>query len=340
MKVTKQKYGVLCDGTEVNLYTIKNDEMSFSCTEYGCSITSIVLNNKDGTKTDVIVGYSTLEGLIKHRSFFGAIIGRYGNRIANANFTLKGVKYTLENNEKQHTLHSGYNGFDKMVWDAKIIKSRHKCGVKFTRLSPDGEQGFPGNVLFEIYYLLDDKNNLTCYYTAQTDKETPINITNHAFFNLAGKGPVYDHILQMNSDYVLEIDKNLIPTGNLLPVKGTEFDFRKPKPIGQDIAQTKIGYDHCFVTELYDKENPQCGIPLTCDDLVEFANVKEPVSGHEMSVFTNMEGCQLFTANTFNDRKLKNGVAFPNHGAFCLETQCFPDTPNKPEFPSCNLKPG
>ncbi|MBR5645586.1 MAG: galactose mutarotase [Treponema sp.] len=340
MKVTKQKFGLLSDGTKINLYTIKNDNMSFSCTEYGCTITSIVLNNSDGTKTDVIVGFPTFEAFINNRSFFGAIIGRFGNRIGNASFSVNGIKYKTDANEGKNTLHSGSDGFDKMIWKAKVIKSKHYCGVKFSRTSPDGEQGFPGNVNFEINYLLDNKNNLTCYYTAVTDKETPVNITNHAFFNLAGTGSVENHVLQMNSAYTLDIDKGLIPTGKLLPVDGTAFDFNKPKTIGKDIKETGVGYDHCYVTEMYNPENPQCAMPLSCDDLVEFATVTDPSTGHEMSVYTNMEGCQFFTANFFNGIKLKNGVSYPNHGAFCLETQAFPDTPNKKEFPSCNLKPG
>lgn len=340
MKVEKQKFGMLSDGTKVNLFTIKNDNMSVSCTDYGCTLTSIVLNNKDGSKTDVLFGFSTLDGYINTKYCFGAVVGRFANRIGGASFVLNGKKYPLDKNDGPNTLHGGFEGYDKYMWTGKEVKGKHFAGVKFTRLSPDGEQGFPGNVKLEVTYLLDKENNLTCYYTAVTDSATPINITNHAYFNLAGKGLVDDHTLQMNSKYVLDINAKLIPTGKFNDVTGTPFDFTKEKAMGKDIAEVGVGYDHCYLTEMYDPENPQCGLPLTDDDLVEFCTVKEPKTGHEMSVFTNMEGCQFYTGNWIGGLIGKNGVPMERHHAFCLETQCFPDTPNKPEFPTCVLEPG
>ena len=231
MKIVKQKFGMLSDGTKVNLYTVKNDKMSFSCTDYGCTLTSIVINKDDGTKTDVLLGFSTLEGYLNTKFCFGSIVGRFANRIGKASFTLNDTKYQLDKNDGPNTLHGGFDGYDKMMWSAKEIKKKNYCGVKFTRISPDGEQGMPGNVKLEVTYLLDDNNNLTCYYTATTDKPTPINITNHAYFNLAGKGSVKNHTVKMNSDYILEVDSKLIPTGNLLPVKDTPFDFTTEKKI-------------------------------------------------------------------------------------------------------------
>ena len=340
MKVIKQKFGVLADGTKLNLFTVKNDNMSFSCTDYGATITSIVLNNDDGTKTDVLLGYSTADKFVNTRSFFGVIVGRFANRIGGAKFSLDGKDYILDKNDGPNTLHGGFNGYDKIVWDAKPVSKKNAAGVKFTRVSPDGEQGFPGNVTLEITYLLDKNNNLTLYYTAVTDKATPINITNHAFFNLAGNGTVHKHIMEMNSTKYLEVNSKLIPTGKLLDVKGTAFDFTKPKEIGKDIKQTGVGYDHCYVTEMYNPENPQCGLPLDASDMVQFAKVKEPVSGHVMEVFTNMEGCQFYSGNYIGKTIGKNGVEYKAHDAFCLETQCFPDTPNKPKFPTCILQPG
>lgn len=340
MKVTKQKFGQLCDGTEVNLYTVKNDNMSFSCTEYGCTLTSIVLNNANGTKTDVLLGFSTLEGYLNTKYCFGSIVGRFANRIGNAAFELEGKTYSLDKNDGENTLHGGINGYDKMVWDAKPVKGKNCAGVTFSRISPDGEQGFPGNVKLEVTYLLDKHNNLTCRYTATTDKATPINITNHAYFNLAGNGYIGDHTLKMNSTKYLEVSKSLIPTGNFTDVAGNPFDFTTEKAIGKEINDIPGGYDHCYVTELYDPENPQCGLPLDDTDLVEFAVVKEPKTGHEMAVYTNMEGCQFYSGNHIGGVLGKNGVEYKERDAFCLETQCFPDTPNKKDFPTCILEPG
>lgn len=340
MKVTKQNFGLLCDGTQVNLFTVKNDNMSFSATDYGCTLTSIVLNNKDGTKTDILAGFSTLDGYINYKYCFGAIVGRFANRIGGAKFSLDGKEYILDKNDGENTLHGGFEGYDKFMWSGKVIKGKNYAGVKFSRLSKDGEQGFPGNVMIEISYILDKNNNLTCYYTAETDKATPINITNHAYFNLAGKGQITDHTLVMNSTKVLEVSDKLIPTGKLLDVSGTPFDFTTEKAIGKDIAFLTNGYDHCYVTEMYDSEDENCGVPLDASDLVDFCTVKDPKTGHEMSVYTNMEGCQFYTGNFIGGIVGKDGVVYNSHDAFCLETQCFPDTPNQNSFPSCILQPG
>jgi len=340
MEIKKQRFGMLCDGTKVHLYTMSNDNMSVSCTEYGCTLTSIVLNEKDGKKTDVLLGYSTLEGWLNSNYCFGAIVGRFANRIGKANFTVNGKKYNLDKNDGPNTLHGGFNGYDKMMWKGKLIKEKKYCGVKFTRVSPDGEQGFPGTVNLTVTYLLDENNNLSCIYNATTDKATPINITNHAYFNLAGNGTVENHTVVMNSDKILEVNPKLIPTGKIIDVAGTPFDFTEEKTIGKEIKSVGVGYDHCYVTEAYSEENKQCGLPLDDSDLVEFCTVKEPVSNHEMTVFTNMEGCQFYTGNYIKGIMGKNGKIYMNHDAFCLETQCFPDTPNKPEFPTCVLEPG
>ena len=340
MKVTKQKFGVLSDGTKVNLFTVKNDNMSFSCTDYGCTLTSIVLKNKDGSKTDVLLGYSTFEGFLNSNYCFGAIVGRFANRIGKASFTLNGKKYDLDKNDGPNTLHGGYNGYDKMMWKGKMIDEDKFCGVKFTRISPDGEQGFPGNVKLTVTYILDENNNLSCIYNAETDKATPINITKHAYFNLAGSGDIGNHTIQMNSTQRLEVNPKLIPTGKLLDVEGTPFDFTSEKKMGADMKEVGVGYDHCYVTEMYSKDNPHCGVPLDDSDLVEFCVVKEPKTGHEMSVYTNLEGCQFYTANYIKGIQGKNGKIYESHEAFCLETQAFPDSPNQKEFPTCILEPG
>ena len=340
MKVKKQRFGVLSDGTKVNLFTVKNENMSFSCTNYGCTITSIVLQDKNGRKTDVALGFSTLEGYVATKFCFGTIVGRYANRIGKGSFTLNGKKYNLDKNDGENTLHGGYFGFDKITWDSKIIEEKDKCGVCFTRFSPDGEQGFPGNLKISVTYLLDNNNNLICSYTAETDQSTPINITNHSYFNLAGQGTIEHHMLKMSSQKCLEIDSNLIPTGKFIDVQGTPFDFTTEKEIGRDISQVAPGYDHCYVTDIYNEKNHQCGVPLNDDKIVHFATVRDPESGREMKVYTNMEGCQFYTANWIQDLIGKNGVKMNNHDGFCMETQCFPDSPNKTNFPTCVLEPG
>lgn len=341
MKTKKQSFGVLCDGTDVNLFTISNGKMSVSCTELGATLTSIVLEKKNGKKIDVLFGHSTLDGYIKSTSFFGCIVGRFANRIGNASFTVEGKKYKLDKNDKENTLHGGFDGYHKMIWKGSLIKEDDYVGVKFSRKSPDGEQGMPGNVDLDVYYLLDKNNNLTCYYTATTDKATPINITNHAYFNLAGKGKILNHTLKMNSKYILEVKKGLIPTGKFVNVENTPFDFTTEKSLGKDIQKIKIGgYDHCYVTEKYNPEDKNCGCPIEDSDLVEFCKLKELENEVEMQVFTNMEGCQLYTGNGLHGVTGKNGVKYRKHGAVCLETQCFPDTPNIESFPSCVLQPG
>ena len=234
MKTKKQLFGVLCDGTEVNLFTISNGKMSVSCTELGATLTSIVLEKKNGKTIDVLYGHSTLDGYVTSTSFFGCIVGRFANRIGNASFTIDGKKYKLDKNDKENTLHGGFDGYHKKVWKGSLVKEENYVGVKFTRLSPDGEQGMPGNVKLEVYYLLDNNNNLTCYYTAKTDKATPINITNHAYFNLAGNGKILNHTLKMNSKYILEVRKGLIPTGKFINVENTPFDFTTEKSLGKD----------------------------------------------------------------------------------------------------------
>ncbi|MCK9171015.1 MAG: galactose mutarotase [Treponema sp.] len=340
MKISKQRFGVLSDGTKVTLYTIQNKRMSFSVTDYGCTITSVVLTDSSGGFSDVVLGYSTLDGYITGTCFFGAFIGRFANRIGKASFSLDGTKYKLDKNDGQNMLHGGFSGWDKKVWHAKTVNNKTQAGVKFTRFSHDGEQGFPGNMKIEVTYLLDDMNNITCRYTAVTDKACPVNFTNHSYFNLAGSGTVDDHILKLSCDYTLDIDSKLIPTGKLLDVENTPFDFRTDKKIGHDIKETGNGYDHCYVTHSYDPDNPHCGSPVSDERIVRVAELTEPVSGRCMTVDSNMEGIQLYTGNWIGGIVGKNGQVYEKHGAVCLETQCFPDSPNKKDFPSCILLPG
>lgn len=340
MTVKKQTLGTLCDGQKVSLYSVSNGKMSFCAMDYGCTLTGIFLPNKiGGGKTDILLGHSTLDAYVASSSCFGSIVGRFANRIGGAKFSIGKDEYSLDKNDNDaNTLHGGYTRLDHFVWKSAPIEGKEGCGVKFTRRSVDGEQGFPGNLDVCVSYTLGKDNRLTMKYTATTDKPTPVNFTNHAYFNLAGGGTVLEHTMQSDCEGYLEVDKNLIPTGKIIPVSGTAFDFTKEKPLGRDIAKTGSGYDHCFVTPAYGKENS--AVPLKQKPLVVAAILRDIKSGRKMTVETNLEGIQVYTANSVGGVVGKNGRVYKKHEAVCLETQCFPDTPNKAEFPSCILHPG
>lgn len=333
VSVKKNKFGLLSDGTKVHLFTVSNGKMSFSCSDYGCTVTSIILPAKGGSQVDVLLGYSSLEGFLNSDLCFGTVVGRFANRIGNASFTLDGVRYQLDKNDAGiNTLHGGFDRYEKKMWKAKKVSSRFGKGVRFTRLSPDGEQGFPGNVNISVSYYLNESNTITMEYHASTDKATPLNLTNHAYFNLKGYngGDISSHLLSMDCGHYLEVDKNLIPTGTLVPVTDTPYDFTKAKAMGKDIDSVGYGYDNCYVLSH----------PATTEEPVLFASVTEPESGRKMHVSTTMPGVQFYTANWIDGEKGKQGVSYVKHGAFCLETQFFPDSPNKASFPNCILRPG
>ncbi len=338
--VKKQTLGTLCDGQKVSLYTVSNGKMSFCAMDYGCTLTGIFLPNKiGGGKTDILLGHSTLDAYVASSSCFGSIVGRFANRIGGAKFSIGKDVYSLDKNDnKANTLHGGFTRLDHFVWKSTPVEGKEGCGVKFTRRSADGEQGFPGNLDVCVSYTLGKDNRLTLKYTATTDKPTPVNFTNHAYFNLSGGGTVLEHTMQSDCEGYLEVDKNLIPTGKIIPVSGTAFDFTKEKPLGRDIAKTGSGYDHCFVTPAYGKE--KSAVPLKAKPLVVAAIIRDMKSGRKMTVETNLEGIQVYTANSIDGIIGKNARVYKNHEAVCLETQCFPDTPNKAEFPSCILNPG
>lgn len=332
LTIQKSKFGTLSDGREVSLYTVSNGSMSFSASDYGCTLTSINLPTKTGKSVDVLLGFSTLEGWIQDGSSFGAGVGRFANRIGKCSFTLDGVNYKLDDNDSGRTLHSGFDRWEKMLWDSRIVSTKHGLGVEFRRISLDGEQGFPGNVDVAQIYTLDEENNLTIEYKATTDKTTHVNVTNHAYFNLKGYngGSVRDQELQLNSDQILEIGEDHIPNGKKIDVKGTPFDFTSPRLIGQDIDKVAPGYDHFFCARGYSGDG----------SLKDMGFVRDPASGRKMSVFTTQPGVQFYSANFMNGVKGKNGFDYHDQGALCLEAQGYPDAPNKPEFPSTVLKPG
>jgi aldose 1-epimerase len=336
--VKKQSFGKMPDGTPVDIYTLTNaNGMEARITTYGGALVSLTAPDRHGKFADVVLGMDTLEGYRSQANFFGALIGRYGNRIGHAQFTLDGKTYRLPNNDNGNTLHGGPDGFDKKVWHATEARAADGPSLELTYVSKDGEAGFPGALSAKVVYTLTNKNELKIDYTATTDKPTVVNLTNHSYFNLkgAGEGTVLEHQVMINADRFTPVDATLIPTGELRPVKDTPFDFTKATAIGERIGQNDQqlkfgnGYDHNFV------------LNKNHDGLTKGAEVYEPASGRVLEVWTSEPGLQFYTGN-FLDGKVhgKGGKAYPFRGAFCMETQHFPDSPNKPKFPSTELKPG
>jgi len=310
--------------------------MGVRLTNYGATVTAIRVPDRNGKVADVALGYDSLEGYVNalDRPYFGAIVGRYGNRIAKGRFHLDGKTYTLAKNNGENHLHGGNMGFDKVIWNAKVLSPR---SIRFSLLSKDGEEGYPGNLSVRVTYTLENDNALRIDYTATTDKATPVNLTNHTYFNLAGEGSptILNHELMIAADAFTPVDKGLIPTGEIRNVTGTPFDFRKPKPIGRDIGKSDrqlaygLGYDHNWVLNERPGENALA------------ATLYEPQSGRVLEVFTDEPGLQFYCGNFLDGRlRGKSGKPYLHRSALCLETQHFPDSPNHPAFPSTILRPG
>jgi aldose 1-epimerase len=327
-------FGKTTDGTEVQLFTLKNQQgMTATITNYGGIITSLLVPDKTGQLGDVVLGYDSLADYQKDSPYFGALIGRYGNRIKQGKFTLDGKAYQVPVNNGPNSLHGGLKGFDKRVWQATPGTSADGPTLKLTYLSKDGEEGYPGNLTATVTYTLTNDNALRLDYTATTDKPTPVNLTNHSYFNLA-HGTAQndlDHVVTLNADRYTVVDNSLIPTGELRAVAGTPMDFRQPHAIGERIAQVPGaapgGYDHNWV--------------LNGEGLRSVVTVYEPTTGRTMDVTTDQPGVQFYSGN-FLDGKLKGkgGTVYNQHYGFALETQHFPDSPNQPKFPSTILRPG
>ncbi|MBP6823877.1 MAG: galactose mutarotase [Acidobacteria bacterium] len=337
-KLKKESFGKLPDGTEVDSYTLSNKNgVEVKITNYGATVTSIKAPDRNGKFDDVTLGYDNIAGYLDKNPHLGALAGRYANRIAKGEFKLGGKTYTLAKNNGPNHLHGGPKGFYQQLWKATDATGKDGVAVKMTYLSKDGEEGYPGNLEATVTYTLTDQNELKIDYMATTDKETVVNLTNHSYFNLAGagSGDVLNHQLKINSKQTTEIDKTLIPTGKMSPVAGTPFDFGKLTAIGAHIndknEQLEIGqgYDHNFVLDT--------GGNLTA----QAVEVYEPTTGRVMEVFTDQPGVQLYTANHLDGTIIgKGGKTYNKRGAFCLETQHYPDSPNKPNFPTTVLKPG
>jgi aldose 1-epimerase len=335
MDITVNKFGTCPDG-EASIYTLINDlGMCIRLTNYGGIIQSILVPDKNGILADVVLGFDSLEEYLGEHPYFGALIGRYSNRITKGKFSINGSEYQLQKNNLSNTLHGGIKGFDKKLWAAEIIQEEHYIGVRLTGVSPDGEEGFPGNLSLGVSYLLNNDNELIIKYKAYTDKTTIVNLTNHSYFNLIGAGTesILEHDLYIKSNKIVETNTELVPTGKLLDIENTAFDFSTYKKIGFDISQnnnTQItnggGYDHNFV--------------LNNKSLELVAKVKENKSGRLLEVLTDQPGMQLFTINFKNRMIGKGQKSYFGRAAFCLETQDFPDAPNHPNFPSTLLEPG
>ncbi|MDO6809634.1 aldose epimerase family protein [Zobellia galactanivorans] len=328
--VKSEKWGV-AQGKEVLLYTLTNENgMVVKITDFGGTITAIRVADKEGFFEDVVLGFDNLEQYKAEHPCFGATIGRVANRIRNARFEIDGTPYQLAQNSNGHCLHGG-NEFDRVVWQSKIVANELGPSVQLHHLSKEGTMGFPGNLDSYVTYTLTDDDSIHVHYEATTDKATHVNMTQHSYFNLnGGKDKIYDHIIKIDADNYTEIDEEIIPTGNLATVKGTDWDLTSPTPIGKNIHKLNFnGYHYNYV---FNKPN---------GELKEVIQVVEPKSGRTLSVFTTQPGVQFYSGNTIGDTFTgKNDIRYSDHMAFCLETQHFPDTPNHPSFPSTLLLPG
>jgi len=330
-------FGTLPDGDQVTLYTLKNtNDVTMKVMTYGGVVTSLEVPDKEGKLGDVVLGYDNLEGYLKSSPFFGALIGRFGNRIAKGKFTLDSVEYTLATNNGANHLHGGVKGFDKVNWTAKPVDVENGVALQLTYNSKDMEEGYPGNLTAKVLYTLTNNNEWKVDYEATTDKKTVVNLTQHTYFNLSAlKEDILNQELVLNADRFLPVDSTLIPTGELRPVVGTPFDFNKAKPIGREISADNqqltygLGYDHCWVLNESNK-------PMNFA-----ASLYDPASGRFMEIYTTEPAIQFYSGN-FLDGTItgKKNVVYNHRTGLCLETEHYPDAPNQPEFPSVVLSPG
>ena len=338
MKISKKVFGVLSNGKKVFLYTLKAGDLRLCLSSFGAAWTSLIVPSSKGGKSDVLLGFSGLDGYLDNSAYIGVTVGRFANRIGGAGFSLDGRSCRLNANEGANTLHGGHRGFDRMLWKSEAYEERDGVFARFELESPDGDGGFPGNLQAKVCYGLTKSNEVIAVYEARCDAPTPINLTNHAYFNLAGEGSpsVLYHEVTLHSSSYLEIDGESIPTGRLLPVRDTPFDFRKGKPIGRDLRaefggsggdSAPSGYDHCFSVD------GDLGKLRPC------AEVREPGSGRKMKVLTTQPGVQFYTGDKLSEKRGKWGAAYSRHSGFCMETQHFPDSPNKADFPPCVFGP-
>jgi aldose 1-epimerase len=335
--VEEADFGKTADGGDARIYTLRNRKGAEArITNYGGIVVSLKMPDRAGKFDDVVLGFDSLEPYFKQSPYFGAIVGRYANRIAKGKFSLDGKEYTLAINNRPNSLHGGVKGFDKVIWTAKPQSGKEGPSLELTYVSRDGEEGFPGTLSTKVIYTLTENDELRIEYSATTDKKTVVNLCNHSYFDLAGagNGTVLDHQLMINADAFTPVNKSLIPTGEIAPVKNTPMDFTSPMAIGSRIDEKfeqlhfGNGYDHNYVL------NKKSGAMSLA------ARVSEPTTGRVMEVWTTEPGVQFYTANSLNIAHGKGEKPYPHRSAFCLETQHFPDSPNQPNFPSVVLSPG
>ena len=351
MTITKEPFGVTSDGTQVERFLVENSRgVFFAAISFGAILQSVRLPDRSNQTGEVTLGFDTLEFYEAKHPFFGATVGRFANRIRNARFEIRGKTYVLEANNGPNTLHGGLRGFDKYVWSAEMFGDSESAGVTFSRTSPDGEEGFPGTLWVSVTYSLNEDGALSVDYHATSDAPTPINLTNHSYWNLAGagSGTILDHHVQLNASRYLPVDDATLPTGEIRPVDNTPFDFRSGKRVGADIEEADIeeaggGYDHCFVVDR-DGGDTAGGAATPASEasaaLSPVARVEDPQSGRVMEIESTMPGVQLYTGNKLAGVSDRSSDELPKHAALCLETQFYPDSPNQPEFPSSILRPG
>ncbi len=330
MNIKRSSFGETESGVEIDLYKLINDHgMKVGIITYGSTVASIEVPDRDGNFEDIVLGFDQLEGYMKVKApHFGGIIGRYANRIGKGQFKINGVKYHLTVNDGPNHLHGGFRGFDRVVWNAESFEEEDVVGVQLHYLSPDGEEGYPGDLYCAITYSLTNDNALQMNYEATTNKSTPVNLTNHTYFNLASQnaGSIFDHELFLIADMYTPVDENMIPVGDIRPVKNTPLDFTKPRKIGERMDVMQNGYDHNLVLAKGE------------DDLDLAARVWDPKSGRAMEVHTTEPGVQFYTGNYLNGSFVgKDNAKYQSHDGFCLEMQHFPDSPNQSKFPSTIL---
>lgn len=336
MDIIQEPFGRTPDSTPVDIYTLRNDDgLEVRITNYGGTIVSLIAPDRAGRPGDVILGFDTLQEYVERSPYFGCVIGRFANRIARGRFMLDGVTHSLAQNDGPNSLHGGWKGFDKVVWAATEFERDSSVGLTLIYLSPDGEEGYPGNLQVRVAYTLTNANEVKINYSATTDRSTVVNLTNHTYFNLSGTGDILGHELMLAAERFTPIDETLIPTGELRSVAGTPFDFKRPTSVGaridEDEEQLRFGsgYDHNFVLD-----NPS-------GKLVLAARVEEPITGRTLELYTTEPGIQFYSGN-FLDGTLagKDGAVYRRRTGFCLEAQHYPDSPNQPAFPSSVLEPG
>jgi len=332
MSIDCTPMGTTPDGTQVNLYSLTNTHgLCAKIMTYGATLVAMETPDRQGRLANITLSLESLDDYLAGHPFFGSVAGRFANRIAKGRFTLDGVDYTLATNNGPNHLHGGRKGFDKAVWQARTQQDDGSVSLELTHTSPDGDEGYPGRLTAKVVYSLTRDDRLVMDYTATTDKPTVVNLTNHTYWNLAGtqQGDILDHRLTINADRYLPVDDTLIPLGRLDPVHGTPMDFTTPQTIGSRIAQVKGGYDHCYVL-----------VKKVGEELSLAARAEDPKTGRWMEVYTTQPAVQFYTGNFLDGKLQAHGAVYRKHYGFCLETQHFPDSPNRPQFPSTVLRPG